>query len=56
MLLFHVATFQTITFEVLNSNEDSAHATRDTFKEQRAIMEAAVSASVDHPNLVRGIT
>lgn len=41
-----------MTFEVINGNRDTAEAEKEMFKRQHAIMEAAVSASVDHPNVV----
>ncbi len=43
---------QTLTFETVRGDTDTTEAEQDVFKEQRAIMEAAVSASVDHPNVV----
>lgn len=47
---------QTLTFEMIKSDGDTTEAETVMSQEQRAIMEAAVSASVDHPNVVSCIS
>ncbi len=45
-----------MTFEVIQDDQDEftldSTSKRNAYKQQQAILEAAVSATVDHPNIV----